>query len=129
MSIIRVPSDFGAFSELVVVPTSGGRWVHIAGQVALDGSGAAVVPGGVAAQSSVIFDRIERLLGEVGGELRDVVKLNAFLTDLSTYGEFGAVRAARFAVDPPASAAVGVADLLLGAGIEIDGVAFVADPA
>jgi enamine deaminase RidA (YjgF/YER057c/UK114 family) len=129
MSITRIPSSFGAFSEIVVIPADGGTWIHISGQVGFDATGKAVVAGGVGAETAVIFDQIEQLLGEVGGGLEHVVKLNAFLTDLSTYGEFAAVRAERFADDPPASAAVGVADLLLGAGVEVDGVAFLPDPA
>jgi 2-iminobutanoate/2-iminopropanoate deaminase len=129
MSITRIPSSFGAFSEIVAVPAPGGTWIHIAGQVGFDASGKAVVAGGVGAESAVIFDQIERLLAEVGAGLEHVVKLNAFLTDLATYGEFSAVRAQRFPADPPASAAVGVDDLLLGAGIEVDGVAFLPDPA
>jgi 2-iminobutanoate/2-iminopropanoate deaminase len=129
MSITRIPSHFGAFSELVVIPAGGGRWIHVSGQVGFDATGNAVVAGGVGAESAAIFDQFERLLGEVGAGLQHVVKLNAFLIDLATYAEFSAVRAQRFAADPPASAAVGVADLLLGAGIEVDGVAFVPDAA
>ncbi|MCW2996240.1 MAG: hypothetical protein JWQ18_3735 [Conexibacter sp.] len=129
MSITRIPSSFGAFSELVVIPAPGGTWIHISGQVGFDASGTAVVGGGVGAETAVILDQIELLLGQVGAGLSHVVKLNAFLTDLSTYGEFSAVRAERFPTDPPASAAVGVADLLLGAGVEVDGVAFLPETA
>lgn len=124
MTVERVPSHFGQFSELVVVE-GGGRWIQIAGQVAFDATGKQVVDGGVGDQSEVIFDQIARLLAGVGAGLEHVVKLNAYLTDLATYGEFSAVRARRFPERPPASAAVGVADLLLGAAIEVDGVAFV----
>jgi 2-iminobutanoate/2-iminopropanoate deaminase len=124
MSTTRIPSSFGAFSELVVIPAGTGSWIHISGQIGFDATGKAAVTGGVGAESVVIFDQIEALLGQVGADLSHVVKLNAFLTDLATYGEFAAVRAERFSTDPPASAAVGVADLLLGAGIEVDGVAF-----
>lgn len=123
MSIERVPSGFGNFSEIVAVDQPG-AWIHISGQVAFDESGKAVVAGGVAEQSSVIFDQIERHLAKVDATLAHVVKLQIFMTDLSEYGDFSAVRSARFPTNPPASAAVGVADLLLGAKIEIDGVAF-----
>jgi enamine deaminase RidA (YjgF/YER057c/UK114 family) len=125
MSIDRVPSSFANFSELVSVSGTG-TWIQIAGQVAFDESGKAVIDGGVGEQSSVIFDQIERLLWGVGAGLRDVVKLTVYLTDLAAYGEFSAVRSERLAEAPPASAAVGVADLLLGAKIEIEGLAFVA---
>ncbi|MFA4927386.1 MAG: RidA family protein [Patulibacter sp.] len=124
MSHVRIPSHFGAFSELVVIPVGGGSLIQISGQVGFDTTGKAIVTGGVGAETRVIFDQIEALLGQVGAGLEHVVKLNAFLTDLTSYGAFSAVRAERFPTDHPASAAVGVSDLLLGASVEVDGVAF-----
>jgi len=128
MSIERIPSDFASFSETVAI-SGGGKWIHISGQVGFDESGKAVVSGGVAAESNTIFDQIESHLERSGADLSHVVKLNVFMTDLAEYGDFSAVRSERFPSDPPASAAVGVADLLLGAKIEIDGLAFLPDPA
>lgn len=128
MSIERVPSGFGNFSETVAV-SGGGTWIHISGQVGFDETGKAVTGGGIAAESNTIFDQIESHLGASGGDLSHVIKLNIFMTDLAEYGEFSAVRSERFPENPPASAAIGVADLLLGARIEIDGVAFLPDPA
>ena len=128
MSIERIPSDFASFSETVAI-SGGGKWIHISGQVGFDDSGKAVVTGGVGAESNTIFDQIERHLAAAGADLSHVVKLNVFMTDLSEYGDFSAVRSERFPADPPASAAVGVAGLLLGAKIEIDGLAFLPDAA
>ncbi len=128
MAIRRIPSDFANFSETVSISGTG-TWIHISGQVGFDQSGKGVIEGGVTAESQTIFDQIERHLTESGADLSHVVKLNVFMTDLSEYGEFSAVRSERFPVDPPTSAAVGVADLLLGAKIEIDGLAFLPDPA
>lgn len=125
MTTTHVPAHFGAYSDLVLVPTGAGSLVQISGQVGFDATGKAVVAGGVGAESTAIFDQIEALLQGVGAGLEHVIKLNAYLTDLTTYGQFSAVRAARFPTNPPASAAVGVSDLLLGATIEIDGVAFI----
>ena len=127
MPIERIPSSFANFSETVAI-SGGGKSIHISGQVGFDDSGKGIVAGGVAAESNTIFDQIESLLNQAGGDLSHVVKLNVFMTDLSEYGEFSAVRSERFPTEPPASAAVGVADLLLGAKIEIDGQAFLPDP-
>jgi enamine deaminase RidA (YjgF/YER057c/UK114 family) len=126
MTIERIPSSFASFSETVSV-SGPGTWIQIAGQVGFNEAGDGVVDGGVGPQSQVIFDQIEGLLAKSGADLSHVVKLNVFMTDLGEYGEFSAVRTERFPADPPASAAVGVADLLLGAAIEIDGVAFLPD--
>ena len=127
MTIQRKASDFGKFSEVVSVQGPG-SWIHVSGQVAFDQTGKAVIGGGIAEQAEVIFDQMEQHLAAVGASLADIVKLNIFLVDLAEYAEFSAVRARRFPDNPPASAAVGVASLLLGAKLEIDAVAFRADP-
>jgi enamine deaminase RidA (YjgF/YER057c/UK114 family) len=123
MSIERIPSSFASFSETVAIDGPG-TWIQISGQVGFNEARDGIVEGGVAAQSQTIFDQIEELLGRSGADLSHVVKLNIFMTDLGEYGEFSTVRTERFPAEPPASAAVGVADLLLGAAIEIDGLAF-----
>jgi 2-iminobutanoate/2-iminopropanoate deaminase len=56
-----------------------------------------------------------------------VVRITVYLTGLDDYAEFSRVRAERFGDSLPASAAVQVAGLLLGALVEIEAVAFVAE--
>ncbi len=126
MTIERTPSSFAKFSETVTV-TGSGAWVYISGQVGFDETGKAVVSGGISDETNRIFDQIDRRLAEQGGSLSDVIKLNVFMTDLAEYGDFSAVRTERFPDVQPSSSAVGVSDLLLGAKIEIDGVAFIPD--
>jgi 2-iminobutanoate/2-iminopropanoate deaminase len=123
-TIDRTASAVGNFSEVVTVAGTDGTWIHVSGQVALDGTGARAVTGGVGEQTEIIFDQIERYLAACSASLSDVIKLTSYLVDLSEYAEFSAVRGRRFADFPPASAAVGVASLLLGARIEIEAVAF-----
>jgi 2-iminobutanoate/2-iminopropanoate deaminase len=123
MSIERYPSDLGSFSESVA--TSGpGRWIHVSGMIGF-GEGGKVVEGGVAAETAATFDVIEGILERAGAGLTDIVRMGVFMLDLGEYGEFSQARAERFGDELPASAAVQVAGLLLGARIEIDAVAFV----
>ncbi|HTU94521.1 MAG TPA: RidA family protein [Solirubrobacteraceae bacterium] len=123
MSITRLPSTFAKYSDGVA--TSGtGEWVHVAGQIGLGDDGK-VVPGGLAAETGVAFDRIERVLHHFGATLSDVIKVTVFVTDLSQYAEFARVRAQRFGDDSPASSAVEVKGLMLGAQVEVEAVAFV----
>ncbi len=124
MTVERIPSSLASFSESVTI-TGSGSWILIAGQVGFNEDRSGIIEGGVSAESGAIFNQIDELLGRSGGSLHHLVKLNAFMIDLSEYAEFSSVRAQRFPSDEPASAAVGVADLLLGARIEIDGVAFI----
>ena len=91
------------------------------------GDDAKVVSGGMEAEARATFANIERTLKTVGADLSNVVKINAFITDLEQYPAYAAVRAELFADHLPASATVQVAGLLVGAQIEIDAVAFVAD--
>ena len=121
--IERVAGAFGNYSDGVSV-NGPGRSVYIAGQIAVDNSGN-LAPGGVEQETRAIFDRLDAVCRSLGSHLDDIVKLTVYMTDLSDYPEFAAVRAERLASDPPASSAVQVAGLLYGAHIEIDAVAFV----
>lgn len=125
-TIDRLPSTFAAYSDGVAV-SEPGRWVHVAGQIGLGDDGK-VVEGGLAAETAVAFDRIERVLSHFGAGLSDVVKVTVFLTDLSEYQEFARVRAERFGDALPASSAVQVSGLMLGAQVEVEAVAVVAGP-
>jgi 2-iminobutanoate/2-iminopropanoate deaminase len=124
MTIERVPSTLASFSDAVTV-AGPGRWIHVAGQVALDAEGK--VSGDLAGQTNVTLDHIERILNGVGADLSHVVRITVYLTGLDDYAEFSRVRAERFGDSLPASAAVQVAGLLLVALVEIEAVAFVAE--
>ena len=124
MSIERIPSDFASYSDAVAVSGTG-RWIQVAGQVGMDADGR--VEGDLAAQTHATLDNVEKVLAKVGADLSDVVKIVVYLTSLDDYASFSAVRAERFGDVLPASAAVQVAGLLLGAQIEIEALAFVAE--
>jgi 2-iminobutanoate/2-iminopropanoate deaminase len=120
----RIPSQTGAYSDAVI--TSGdGRWIHLSGMLGLDADGA-LVQGSMFDEAMACFAAIEATLSQAGAELRDVIKINAYLTDLGLYDDFARARAATFAEDPPASAAVEVSGLLLGARVEIEAIAHLA---
>lgn len=124
MSIERIPSDFASFSDAVAV-SGPGRWINVSGQVGMDSEGK--VEGDLATQAHATLDIIERILAKLDAGLGDVVKITVYLTSFDDYASFSAVRAERFGDTLPASAAVQVAGLLLGAEIEIEAVAFVPD--
>jgi enamine deaminase RidA (YjgF/YER057c/UK114 family) len=121
----RYEASFAKYSEVVSV-RGPGRWIHVAGQVAL-GEDNQLVEGDLAAQTELTFDHIERVLRRANAELSHVVKITGYLTSLDDYASFAEVRARRFGENSPASAVVQVAGLMLGAAVEIDAVAFVPD--
>jgi enamine deaminase RidA (YjgF/YER057c/UK114 family) len=64
-----------------VVEVTAGRPVYIAGQVALDPTGALVGPGDIRAQARQVFDNLRAALQAVGASFDQVVKLNYYLVD------------------------------------------------
>ncbi|MFD0526755.1 RidA family protein [Kitasatospora arboriphila] len=99
----------GRYSHVV---SGRGRFVSVAGQVALDEKGELVGAGDPLAQVRQVFTNLERCLAAVGAGWRDVVKLTFFLADIA---DLPAVRTVWDEVlDPehaPASSAVQVAAL------------------
>jgi len=126
MTIERLTTNPAAgFADAVTI-SGPGRIIHVSGSVGFGPDGK-VVEGGMGAEAQATFDNIERTLGECGATLADLVKINAFITSLEGYAEYAAVRDERLSGALPASATVQVAELLVGAHIEIDAVAYVAD--
>jgi 2-iminobutanoate/2-iminopropanoate deaminase len=125
MEIERIAAATGGSYSDAVAVSGPGRWIHVSGQVAFGRDGA--VDGTLYQQTHGCFDHIEAALVKVGGALADTVRITAYLVGLDDYPEFAKARAERFGEHPPASAAVGVSELLMGARVEIDAVAFLPD--
>jgi 2-iminobutanoate/2-iminopropanoate deaminase len=83
--------------------------------------------GDLASQTENTLDQVLRVLKLADASLADVVKITVYVLSFDDYAAFSEVRARRFGDSPPASAAVQVAGLMLGAAIEIEAVAFVPD--
>jgi 2-iminobutanoate/2-iminopropanoate deaminase len=126
MSIERLTTNPAAGFADAVTTSGSGRTIYVSGNVGF-GSEGKVVEGGMRAEAEATFDNIERVLRQAGADFSQIVKINAFITDLDEYGDYAAVREERFGERLPASATVQVAGLLVGAHIEIDAVAFVPD--
>jgi enamine deaminase RidA (YjgF/YER057c/UK114 family) len=92
--------------------TGPGRWVAIAGQVALDAEGNLVGVDDAGAQARQVFANLERCLAAAGATFADVVKLNFYVTDIAFLPEVRVARDAHIdTVNPPASTAVQVVAL------------------
>ena len=95
------------FSQAVKV----GAMIFVSGQLARDREGRVVGKGDMAAQTRQVIENIRAILGAAGAELRHVVKLTAFMTDMGRAKEAWAVREEFFAAAPPASTGVEVSRL------------------
>jgi len=85
-----------------------GAMIFVSGQLARDREGRVVGKGDMAAQTRQVIENIRAILREGGAELRHVVKLTAFMTDMSLAPQAWAVREEFFAAHPPASTGVEV---------------------
>ena len=110
-----------------VVETSGpGRTVYIAGQLGLDLDNKLVGgPGDFRAQATKAIENLKAALASVGAGIKDVVKINNYLTDMAHIGIFREVRDQAFNMAaPPASTTVGISQLARpGALFEIEAIA------
>jgi reactive intermediate/imine deaminase len=75
-----------------VATVTGGDLVFIAGQVALDSSGAIVGPGDFAAQTAQTFRNLFAALEAAGSNAKNLIKLTTFVTDMSQLAAFRSVR-------------------------------------
>jgi reactive intermediate/imine deaminase len=112
------PQAIGTYSQAVKVDNT----VYISGQIPLDPASMEVVSGGIEAEIIRVFDNLKAVATASGGSLADVVKLNIFLTDLSNFPIVNEIMAQYFQQPYPARAAIGVAALPKGVGVEMDAV-------
>ena len=101
-----------------------GEVLYISGQIALDPAGKLVGAGDMKAQSQRVFENIEAILKMAGGTLENVVKITAYLTDMSRYGEYNEVRGKFLEGHRPASTTVQVVALAFpGLLVEVEAIA------
>lgn len=112
------PQAIGTYSQAVKVDNT----VYISGQIPLDPASMEVVSGGIEAEITRVFDNLQAVATASGGSLADVVKPNIFLTDLSNFPTVNEIMAQYFQQPYPARAAIGVAALPKGVGVEMDAV-------
>jgi 2-iminobutanoate/2-iminopropanoate deaminase len=95
-----------------------GDLVVTAGQVANDATGK-VVADDIEGQTRQVLDNVRACLAAAGCELGDVIKVNAFLTDLSNFEIYNAVYREYFSAPYPARTTVGAA-LAPGLLVEVE---------
>jgi enamine deaminase RidA (YjgF/YER057c/UK114 family) len=112
------------FSAAVVVPLGNSSMIFVSGEIGRDASGK-LVPGGMEAEARQCFANIRHALQRAGADFKNVVRITAYVKDLADYPLYAKVRSETFGADWPASASVGVSDLLFGARLEVDAVAVI----
>ena len=106
----------GQYSHAVIA----NGFVYISGQGPADPVTNAV-PDGFAAQVRQTLRNVRTILRGTGADLKDVVKVNAYLSDVTRFREYNEVYKEFFMDEPPARTTVG--SQLVGIQVEIDCVA------
>jgi reactive intermediate/imine deaminase len=110
------PKAIGTYSQAV----KAGNTVYLSGQIPLDPATGELITGDMEAQVRRVFENLAAVITASGGTFAQVVKVNVYLTDLANFALVNKVMAEYFTQPYPARAAVGVAALPRGAGVEID---------
>ncbi|MGP4842841.1 RidA family protein [Marinobacter sp. 1Y8] len=114
----NAPAAIGTYSQAV----KAGDTVYLSGQIPLDPETMEVVGGDIATSIRRVFDNLTAVCEASGGQLQDIVKLNIYLTDLGDFATVNEIMATYFHEPYPARAAIGVAALPKGVGVEMDAV-------
>lgn len=113
------PQAIGTYSQAIRVNM--GDTVYLSGQIGLDPSTMQMVSG-IEAQIQQVFLNLKAVTAASGGDLKDIVKLNVYLTDLDDFAMVNKIMASYFNQPYPARAAVGVVALPRGALVEMDAI-------
>ena len=114
----NAPAAIGTYSQAVKVDNT----VYLSGQIPLDPASMEVVDGGIKAEIDRVFRNLAAVCEAAGGELQNIVKLNVYLTDLNNFPLVNEIMAEYFQQPYPARAAIGIAALPKGVGVEMDAV-------
>ena len=116
----QAPKPVGAYTPVV----RAGDWLIVSGQVGMGPNGQ-MVGGGTAGELRQAITNLGAQLATVGARLDQVVKTTVFLRHMSDYNKMNEVYIECFGDHRPARSAVGVAELPIGALVEIEAWAYV----
>ncbi len=112
------PAAVGPYSHAV---RSGGL-LFCSGQIPLDPLSGELVGATAGEQARQCLENLREVCAAAGTTLERAVRLTVYMTDLDAFAAVNEVYASFFAEEPPARAAIGVAQLPKGAYVEIDAV-------
>ncbi|HET7853215.1 MAG TPA: RidA family protein [Candidatus Methylomirabilis sp.] len=98
-------------------------FLFTAGQIGLDPATGKLVEGGIEAQTRRVLENLKAVVEAAGTSFKQAVKATVYLTDLSHFQAMNQIYATYFEGQSPARSTIGVAQLPLGALVEIELVA------
>ena len=118
ISTDKAPAAIGAYSQAVKHAGT----LYISGQIPLDPETQDVVEGEPRTQVTQVFDNLSAIAEAAGASLANVVKLTVYLVDLNDFPVVNEVMGEYFEEPYPARAAIGVASLPKGVGVEVEAI-------
>lgn len=113
------------FSQAIKVEEAKGI-VFVAGQGGISAEGEVLAKGDFKTQVRQAFENIKTVLEASGATLKDVVKTNAYITDMRYLNDYIEVYSQYFKEECPTSTLVGVASLAIpGMMIEVEAIAII----
>ena len=101
-----------------------GDQIYVSGMLGLADDFEGVVEGGIGPETTQAFRHVERILAACDATLADIVKVSAFLPDLAEWESMNAAYLEVFGDETPTRIAIVCGDLLMGARVEFDCVAY-----
>ena len=114
----KAPKAIGPYSQAIKFDSL----VFLSGQIPLVPETMEVIDGGIAEQAHQVFINLKTVAEEAGGSLRDALKINIFLTDLTNFTIVNEIMTQYFHEPFPARATIEVSALPKSVLIEIDAV-------
>lgn len=118
----KAPAAVGPYSQAVKI----GNLVYTAGQIGIDPA-TGQMQEGLEAQTKQVMANLQAVLEAAGASFGTVVKTTIFITDMADFGVINGIYGAFFVDNPPARSTVAVAQLPLGALVEIEAIALCTD--
>ncbi len=101
-----------------------GDFIYVSGTLGTKLDKMEIVEGGVTKQTEQILFHISTILSQCNASLKDIVKVNVYLTDMNSFHDMNSAYLDAIQFEPPARITVGVKELALGASVEMDCIAY-----
>ena len=114
----KAPAAIGTYSQAIKVNNT----VYLSGQIPLDPKTMVIVKGGIQAEIEQVFVNLTAVCEAAGWSLKNIVKLNIYLTNLNDFSAVNNIMARYFDQPYPARAAIGVSALPKNSAVEMDAI-------
>lgn len=115
----KAPKAVGPYSQAV----ENKGILFVSGQIPINPETGELISGDIREQTRQVLKNMDSILTAGGYSKKDVVKCTCYLKDIKDFQEMNKEYANYFDSEPPARAAFEVANLPLGANIEIEAIA------